>query len=137
MAETGSIQARLRDAADRAALDTLVRYTTLRGEQAQRIARRVVTAAAPNIRAQYANQLIGASQRELLTAGLIVVGTAGVDLAALITLFARGGRKSRILAVTATTLHAGVVTYARIRRHRMITAARAEPSARTQQEAVA
>ena len=129
-----SIQERLRDGADKAALNTLIRDTDLRGEKALRVARRVVTAAAPSLRAQYANELAATTQQELISSGLLAIAAVAADVTVFGMLFARGGRKARLLAVAAAGMHAGLVGYAKAKQRRMIAGARQEASVRLPRE---
>jgi len=121
-----AMQARFRAAAEQNALAAVERHSDLRGEKASQVARHAVAAAIPDLRNMLAQKMGGTSAQEALASGLMFVAAATVDLAAYITLFRQGGRKTKTLAGTAIVLHAGGVAYARYKRYVIRQAARAE-----------
>lgn len=127
--DSRTIQEQLRAIADRAALDAVIRHSELRGIEAVRVARHAVTAAAPGLRAQYANQLANTSEQELITVGLLAVAGLAAETVALGTLFARGGRKSRLLAAGALATHAWIIAYGQRRKRLAIAGARESAAA--------
>jgi hypothetical protein len=114
-----SLQARLRAAADRKAADAVERHSELRGEQALRVARRAVAAAAPELRTMYAQKMGGTSAREATAAGLAFTATAAVELAAYVALFRQAGPKTKALAGAAIAAHVAVFAYSRYK-HRVV-----------------
>lgn len=121
-----AMQARLRAAADKKAFDAVVRHSDLRGEQALRVARHAVTAAAPELRTMYAQKMGGTSAQEATAAGLAVTAAVIVELATYVTLFRRSGPKTKALAATAILCHTGLFAYGRFKHHLIRQAAIAE-----------
>lgn len=126
MSEKESVQAHFRAAADRAAHNAVVRHSELRGDQAKRVARHTVAAAAPALHAEHAAKLTKTSTREEVAGAVLVVAALALDLAAFTSMAIGGNRRTRLLAGAAGVAHTGLVLHVRHRKHRIRDAARAE-----------
>jgi hypothetical protein len=119
LSRTDALQARFRAAADEKALSAVIRYSDLRGEQALRVARQVVTAASPDLRTMYAQKMGGTSAKEATTAGMLITAAVAAEVAAYIALFRQAGPKTKVLAAGGLAMNMGMFAYGRFKQHQI------------------
>lgn len=119
LSPTDALQARLRAAADLKAFEAVTRHSDLRGDPALRVARHAVTAAAPDLRAMYAQKMGGTSAKEATAAGAVITVALAIELATYITVFRNGGPKTKTLAASALACSIALFTYGRVKARRI------------------
>lgn len=117
------MQARIRAAADQAALRAVTRHSSLRGPHALEVARHAVAAATPDVQAGYAAELLGTTARQRAATAALVLGAFAGQVAAYTATARRGGTTGRILLGVALGLQAATIGYAQYRKQRLIVAA--------------
>lgn len=100
---------------NRAALDAVVRHSELRGEQAERVARYAVHAAAPKIRSAQQAIILGTKREEAIAVAGGALALLVANLVVNVNVYRSGSRIGRCAAVVAMVGHTGMFLYARVR----------------------
>jgi hypothetical protein len=112
---TESLVMTLNRAANRAALDAVVRHSELRGQAAERVARYAVHAAAPKIRAAQQAIILGTKTQEAIAVAAGAVALFAANLVVNVNVYRRGSWLGRGAAIVAIVGHTGMFLYSRIR----------------------